>query len=201
MTDRPVQSADVITLAQAASRFPAVDLVLRHWEALRGGRSMPARDDIDPRALAQALENLFIAEPVAPTVARIRLAGQHLTQLLGMEPRGMPLCALFEGPAARAEIGQAIEQVTRHGARVILPLRAAGGIGRPALEGLLALMPVSTGDGRPTRVLGVLQTRGAIGRTPRPLGLSGPAERIVATRPAPSAGRRPQLQVIPGGIA
>jgi hypothetical protein len=204
-----------------ANRYRAVSAALAQWDRLRAGRPMPTRDDLDPRDLAEALEFLFVAEPVAPGVARIRLAGRHLTQLLGMEPRGMPLCALFEAEA-RAEIAAGIEQVLHHGARVILPLRAAGGLGRPALEGMLALMPLADAEGRITRLLGVLQTRGAIGRTPRRLGLAGPARpltgadmpahapafapasaprRAEAPAPAPARPARPALRVIRGGRA
>lgn len=194
---------DLFALPPAANspdptaRFPAVALALRHWEVLRAGRPMPARDEIDPRELAEALEFLFVAEPVAPGVARIRLAGQHLSALLGMEPRGMPLCAAFEGEA-RAEVAASVEQVVRHGARALLPVRAAGSLGRPALQGLLGLMPLADAAGATVRLLGVLQTRGGIGRTPRRLDLAGPVERLGP--PAP-AGGRPALRLIRGGRA
>lgn len=204
------------TLAEVEARFPAVALTLRHWDLLRARqgilRSMPDRDDIDPLNLAQSLEYLFLAEPVAPGVARLRLAGQHLTRLMGMETRGMPLCALFDG-ASRGEIAQAIDQVTGHGLRALLPVRAAGSLGRPGLEGLLALMPLGTGPGLPVRILGVLQTRGGIGRTPRRLTVSGPLRNLSPVAPvAPGLrpdtrpdtrpiARRPVLRVIPGGRA
>ena len=32
---------------------------------------------------------------MAPSVARFRLAGAHLSELMGMEVRGMPMTALF----------------------------------------------------------------------------------------------------------
>jgi hypothetical protein len=187
-------------VAEAQTRFPAVALTLRHWDALRASRVMPERDEIDPLDLAHSLEFLFLAEPVAPGVARLRLAGQHLSRLMGMEPRGMPLCALFEG-TARDEVTRAVDQVTRHGLRVLLPLRAVGGLGRPALEGLLALMPLSTGPNSHARILGALQTRGAIGRTPRRLTLSGPAQPLPAQMRQDGTAHRAALRVIPGGRA
>lgn len=183
------------TASASAAQYPAVEAVLACWERLRAGRPMPERDDIDPREIAQALEFLFVAEPVAPGVVRLRLAGQHLTQLLGMEPRGMPLSALFAGPA-RDELALAVGQVAGHGLRALLPVRAEGGLGRPALDGLMALMPLGVPGGRATRILGVLQTRGAIGRVPRRLLLSGPVERLAAPALPPG---RPALRVIPGG--
>lgn len=195
---------EIVTLPQSEDcdlrRFAAVDLVLRHWERLRDGRPMPRRAEIDPQALAKSLEYMFIAEPVAPRVARLRLSGQHLSCLLGMEPRGMPLCALFAG-RDRDELALAVEQVSRHNARVMLPLAAETGIGRPALKGMMALLPLADETGRASRILGVLQTRGAIGRSPRKLTLTGPAETLQVTpeRPDPAMGR-PQLRVITGGL-
>jgi hypothetical protein len=196
-------------LSPAEGRFAAVARTLDYWERLRGTQAAPMRDAIDPRDLAEALEFLFVAEPVAPGVARLRLSGQHLSRLLGMEPRGMPLCALFEAEA-RAELAAAVEQVARHGVRVLLPVRAAGSLGRPALEGLLALMPLADAEGGIHRILGVLQTRGGIGRTPRRLTLAGPW-RPLASRRAPGPGPepeaaapvrgRPALRLIRGGRA
>jgi hypothetical protein len=199
MTDVQTLSAAAASLAQAEARFPAVALTLRHWDRLRAGRSMPTRDEIDPRDLAQALEFLFVAEPVAPGVARLRLAGQHLSRLLGMEPRGMPLCALFCGPA-RDEVSGALQQVTRSGLRVLLPIQSQGALGRPALDGLLALMPLGTSPGQPPRILGVLQTRGAIGRTPRKIGLAGPVESLGRLSDDARGSIRPTLRIINGGL-
>ncbi|GIK96476.1 MAG: hypothetical protein BroJett029_06850 [Alphaproteobacteria bacterium] len=40
---------------------PRLQLVLQHWQALRGGRAMPARREIDPVALEGALGIVMIA--------------------------------------------------------------------------------------------------------------------------------------------
>lgn len=176
-------------------RFVAVEAVQRHWEAIRANRIAPARDEIDPRPLAANLDVLFIGEMVAPRVARLRLCGQHLGDLLGMDPRGMPLSAFFTF-AARDAVGEALEQVTQ-GARVMLPLRAESGLGRPGLDGMLALMPLTDRAGKMSRVLGVLETVGQIGRAPRRFNLSAPHRAVTAV---PVKGT-PVLRVITGGRA
>ena len=61
---------------------------------------MPRRAEIDPRGIENALEYAFILERIAPGMARIRLAGIHLSDLMGMEVRGMPLTSFID--AARA---------------------------------------------------------------------------------------------------
>lgn len=195
--------------------YPIAGAVARYWDTLRGARAAPARSELDPRALSQALEFIFIAEFVAPQVARIRIAGQHIEALLGMEPRGMPLGVLFD-LGARNELGTALQLVAQ-GARASLPLRADGGFGKPGLDGLLLLMPLTDGLGQISRILGVLETHGPIGRTPRRFRLgadrmrAAPAapsiESSVEPAPAPSfaaprlvpAGARPQLRVVQGG--
>ncbi len=154
-------------------RFSAVDLVLAKWDRLRGDRIAPARAELDPARLAPALEFMFVAEIVAPGVARLRLAGQSLYNTLGMEPRGMPLCCLM-APPAREELAEAVRQVA-HGARVRLPLRAPRGLGRPAMDGQMVLLPLTDSAGRITRLLGVLETHGQPGRTPRRFHLAGAA--------------------------
>lgn len=181
--------------------FPTVRAVQSHWDELRGNRLCPPRAELDPRPLAHCLDVMFVAELVAPSVARLRLSGQQLADLLGMEPRGMPLSVFLTGNA-RTELNGALAQVAQ-GARALLPLHSEKSPGQPALDALLALLPLSDTEGRITRILGVLETRGPTGRAPRRFRLSAPIRTEAPTgspaRPAP--GKRPQLQVIRGGKA
>jgi hypothetical protein len=185
--------------------YPSVSAVQAYWEELRGGRGMPARSEVDPAAISAALSHTFIAEMVAPGVARLRVAGSHLNDLLGMEARGMPLSVYMTGETRR-ELAAAIQQVSQ-GARAQLPLRSDPGIGKPALDGLLALMPMRDRAGQATRILGVLETHGQIGRLPRRFRLAGQVTRLVDTPEAAEAVRahcpaaRPKLSVIQGGRA
>ncbi len=150
--------------------FDAIRALCDYWESQRRGRIAPARSEIEAAPLADMLRFMFIAEIIAPGVARLRFAGQHLHDLLGMEPRGMPLSCLMAAPA-RDEVAEALMRVQR-GARVQLPLRAPRGLGKPVIDGLLALLPLTNAAGRITRVLGMLETHGPIGRTPRRFELS-----------------------------
>lgn len=174
--------------------YPAIATVQAHWETLRAGRTAPARSEIDPRPLAASLDVLFIAELVAPEVARLRLCGQHFSDLLGMEPRGMPLSVFFV-PEARAGLAATLSQVAK-GVRATLPLRAEKCLGRPGLDGMMALMPLADHAGNISRILGILETHGQIGRAPR---------RFKLTAPVPSTGYPnpqkgpPSLTVIRGG--
>lgn len=169
----------------AGQHFPAVSEVDAYWTALRDGAPLPARARIDPRGIERALAHAFVLERLAPGVARFRLAGLHLSDLMGMEVRGMPLTALFL-PEARAAAAQAAERAFTGPARVTLHLAGETGIGRPPLQARMVLLPLLEGDGTVARLLGALQATGPIGRSPRRLlvGDTG-IEPLVATAPRP----------------
>ncbi|MCB2111761.1 MAG: PAS domain-containing protein, partial [Rhodobacteraceae bacterium] len=80
----------VVPFAQTRScmRFHSISVVRAYWEALRAGREVPYRSEIDPRGIESALEHTFVLERIAPRIARFRLAGVHLCDLMGMEVRG-----------------------------------------------------------------------------------------------------------------
>lgn len=103
----------------------------------------------------------------------------------------MPLSVLFEG-AGREEVASALRQV-QQGARVVLPLRSDRAIGQPVLDGMLALMPLTDSRGQMTRVLGVLDTLGQVGRAPRRF------RTLAAPREARPPVGKPVLRVIAGG--
>ncbi|MCX8508796.1 MAG: PAS domain-containing protein [Rhodobacteraceae bacterium] len=152
--------------ARKDMRFPAMSEVRAYWEALRNGRTVPLRADIDPRGIERALEYAFILEKAAPQVARFRLSGMHLTDLMGMEVRGMPLSGLFT-PAARAEIGTVTEKLFAGPQIAELSLAAETGFGRPPMEARLLMLPLRSDLGDISRALGCLIAEGHIGRAPR----------------------------------
>ena len=153
-------------------RYPMLGSVERYWTALRGARLAPARSEVDPRRIEDALEYAFILERIAPGMARFRLAGMHLNDLMGMEVRGMPLTAFFE-PEARRKVSDALEAVFERPAVARLDLGGEAGFARTELEGRLLLLPLKSDFGEITRVLGCLGTHGRIGRTPRRFHVTG----------------------------
>ncbi|MDQ2092778.1 PAS domain-containing protein [Rhodalgimonas zhirmunskyi] len=149
-----------------APKFRALREVEAYWEGLRRGSEVPRRSDIDPRGIENALEYAFILEKIAPGLARLRIAGMHLCDLMGMEVRGMPISS-FLPPAGRKAFAETIETVTNRPAAARLTLEAEGGIGRPALSGQMVLLPMMSDFGDVTRILGAFETDGKIGRGPR----------------------------------
>ena len=200
----------VVSMARfmSAARFNAVQEVEAYWEAIRAGRLVPRRSDIDPRGIERALEFAFILERVAPGIARLRIAGSHLSDLMGMEVRGMPLSA-FMAPQARNALGEILEEVFDSPAKALVELHAERGIGKPAIEARLLLLPMKSDLGDITRVLGCLATSGEIGRAPRRFEIMGHQVTPLlgdfmvrdTTKPAPLAeAKRPEAKTPVTGL-
>jgi hypothetical protein len=154
------------------NRFAMLAEVRGYWEGLRKTGDLPRRDEIDPRGIVGALENTFLLERVAPGVARFRLAGMQLHDLMGMDVRGMPLTALID-PAGRSRVSDQLESVFAGPGTMEVWLEAERGLGRPALEARMVLLPLTGMRGVVDLALGCLAIHGALGRAPRRFAVSG----------------------------
>ena len=215
-----VRRGGVISLAarRAPGRFGALDDVRRYWEALRGDRLLPLRSEIDPRGIDGALDGAFIVERIAPGIARFRLAGTSLVDLMGAEVRGMPLSVLFDAGSRRV-LADAVEAVFSGPEALRVNLTGERGMGRPPLEAEMLMLPLKSDLGDTTRALGCLVTGGGVGRTPRRLVVRtmertdlmtgerrlddgrAPGEPETAPRSAPAGARTdeaPGLRPVPG---
>lgn len=159
---------NIVSIARyiADAKFNHIADVETYWRTLCGARQVPLRSEINPRAIENALEYTFIIERIAPGLARFRLAGMHLNDLMGMEVRGMPLTS-FLIPAARRGIGDVLESVFQTPGPAELDLQAERGIGKPPLDGRMILLPLRSDLGDISRALGCLETLGPVGRAPR----------------------------------
>lgn len=146
--------------------FPQISEVDAYWTALKGSRQVPGRLEIDPRGIEGALSHAFLLERIAPGVGRIRLAGSHLNDLMGMDVRGMPLSALI-APQNRGRFADYLEQVFCAPARLIMDLSAERALGKPRYQGRMIILPLTDRENRITRALGCLCCQGQIGRSPR----------------------------------
>lgn len=194
-----------------------------YWEALRGVRTVPLRSDVDPRGIERALDHTFLVERIAPGLARFRLAGKQLNDVMGMEVRGMPLTACFQGDA-REQVREVMNHLFEGPAVIRMGLTAERGLGRPKLDAQLILLPLKSDLGDVSRAMGCLCLNGKIGRAPRkfvveaisrrPTGpfrpqpldtrhvapeSSGFSEQAAQFEASPKRKERPKLRVIEGG--
>ena len=153
------------TPAETAPRTDSRDL-LRYWNATRKDLDLPRRADIDPRGIAGMLSRTFILEQIAPGLARFRVAGTQLAELLGMDVRGMPLSAMVL-PDARDELAHNLQKVFEMPGILRATLVSPGAFRRPELEAELLILPLRDERGDVTRAIGCLVSHGAVGKTPR----------------------------------
>jgi len=174
--------------------YNALAQVEAYWEALRGTRLMPKRSDIDPRGIESALENTFILERIAPGMARIRIAGSHLSDLMGMEVRGMPITS-FITPNGRRQLSDTLEEVFQRPALCELRLTAEAAFDKPRMDARMLLLPLKSDLGDVSRVLGCLMAHGQIGRSPRRFDVIGSKIRPITTPASLPAGTEAETPV------
>ncbi len=142
-----------------------------YWAALPRAGTVPRRADVDPRGVEQLLANAVILERVAPGVARFRIAGGHLTDLAGMEVRGMPVTALFAA-SSRPDMGAALTDLFDRPAIVQARLTGEPGRFARAVRGQMLLLPLCLENGEVSRAMGAVITDATAGSDPQKLTLS-----------------------------
>ena len=157
---------EITTLHRKVVGLSVLETLERYWHDLRGDNLIPSRADVDPSQIDAALPYSFIAERVAPGVARMRVVGQKVNALIGGEARGMPLSVLMTNDA-RPTLAAHLEVAFNKPAIVELPLFSAKSLTRQKLTGRMLIMPLAGVHGDPTRALGAILVDGVPGRSPR----------------------------------
>ena len=177
------------TRVDLGSRERDIADFLAYWAGKRHGADLPKRAEIDPRGIEPLLQHAFIAERIAPGLARFRIAGSHLSDLMGMEVRGMPVSSFID-PADRDTLARDLVELFDRPARIELDIQSGGGFGRGHLPGRIVMLPLRSDLGDVSRALGCLVTRGALGRIPRRFQITGrrvvPIDLAHISKPAPA---------------
>jgi hypothetical protein len=192
--DKPTSGPVVLSSSHQPRREVTVLAALEHyWRGLRAAGGLPRRVDVDPACIDGALPYTFIAETVAPGVARMRVAGRHLNDMAAMDVRGMPLSALFSFDA-RPALAEAINALIEGPALVDMPIQLPRTLLRRGQNGRLLMMPLLDDRGEVSRILGAVVMDGLVqGRGPLKLGIAeGGAIRVepvsmMDTAPVPAA--------------
>jgi len=151
--------------------IPCLQILRGYWEALRSNGALPHREAVSPSGLGGALENCFIVERIAAGMGRFRVAGSAVADVLGLEPRGMPLTLLLE-PVARGTLTRVLEDVFTTATALDITLEAERAIGRPHLAARMILLPIRGAMGEYHQTIGALALSGDIGRAPRRFGIT-----------------------------
>lgn len=132
---------------------PILNRVEAYWDGLRQGRPVPSRAEVDPRGLAGVLENCFVAERIAPGMARFRIAGRKMCDVVGQEARGIPLSLLF-ATTSRMQLEEALEEMFNAPTTCRMAITRAKGFKRSEVSGQMLLLPLRCDLGHVARVLG-----------------------------------------------
>ena len=138
-----------------------------YWNALRGARSAPERDDVDPGAIRGVLADTFILEFDQAGGFPLRVVGTRTNALFLRELRGKPFLGLWR-EADRAEIAQIVVALADE-AQPFLIGAAAAPLGFPQIDVEVLLLPLRRYGETHARALGCCAPRGVPGW----LGLAG----------------------------
>lgn len=172
-----------ITPQTEAKRRAPLRITEAYWHALCQDGQIPARSAIDPRGIESALENAFLLEKISPTMAKIRVAGSLMSDLMGMDVTGMPLSTLIAADD-RDAFGAAVGSLFAGPSIVKMALKGQEGFGRPALAGSLIILPLRSDFGEVTRALGAIVTDSKIGRAPRRFHVADVSVKTLDLQPA-----------------
>ena len=138
-----------------------------YWSALRGARSAPERNDIDPGAIRSVLADTFVLDFDAQAGFPLRIAGSRANALFLRELRGFSFLRLWR-ETDRREITSILECVADEAQPFLVGAEALpSGLGSIDIE--VALLPLRHHGLTHSRILGSI----AVNAAPDWLGLVG----------------------------
>ena len=183
-------------------KLAASQQLFAYWDALRGVRGAPERNDIEPGALRGVIADTFILEFGKAAGFPLRVVGGRTQALFGRELRGAPFLSLWD-MGSREEIARVVESAA-DGAQPFLAGARGGPPGAAPLDFETLILPLRHHGATHARILGSLAPCGGaawFGLLPlRPLSLTSlralsrdPDAGFGAPRPTPD--RRAHLFV------
>ena len=123
-----------------------------YWDALRGARGAPERNDVEPGALRGVLADTFILQFSPKARFPFRVVGSRTNALFGRELRGAPFLDLWQ-EVDQFEIARVIESVA-DGAQPFLVGARGGPDGAKLLDLELLLLPLRHHGATHARLIG-----------------------------------------------
>lgn len=170
-------------------RSPLLEETWRYWTSLRDGQDVPQRTALDPKAMSRILGHAMILDQVRHGTVRIRLGGNVMHQVLGMDVRGLPIRALFD-LADRTRAVDLIEQVFDTPSTLELDLISEGAEG--LVTGRMLVLPLLDAAGAVTKALTVMVTDRVVMDAPRRFAVTNATARPLTGDTSPGTSDAPQ---------
>lgn len=145
-------------------KSPLLEEAWQYWTSLRRGAELPRRTAMDPKAMRHILGHSMILDQVRPGTVRVRLGGHVMTDLMGMDVRGLPVRAFFD-VVDRTRVTDLIEQVFETPATLELDLISEGADG--IVTARMLILPLLDTAGRTTKAMAVIVTDKVVTDAPR----------------------------------
>lgn len=180
-----------------------LDDLLRYWDQLRQSDKIPARTDLDPARIDQALPYTLMMEMVVPRIAQVRVAGQQVAPLFGQDPRGLPLSMLIK-PEMRDTLAVHLECMVRTGQPFEMDLTAPRSLTKPGCAATLMILPLLDMHGNVARAIAAIAGEAPLGTAARRFVI----ERVrysdlpasLPARAAPAPRSQPKLRLVVSNV-
>ena len=158
---------------------PNTERLLEYWRARCTGSGAPARTSIDPSDFPTLLPQVFMLGRKDAGFFRFRLVGGVIAELHQQDLRNADVLSLWAGED-RLRLAAALESSRRRAEPFVATVeaRATGGLDCPVQ---ILFAPLTDGEGRPDRMIGLYQPTALLAR------LQGrPVERLSTQRLVPA---------------
>ena len=134
-------------------KHPSTRELFAHWDAQRGLRQAPERDDIDPSAIRRILADTFMLAIDARAGHPFRIAGTRVCTAFGRELKGKAFISFWRRKD-RQLIGDLLTVAALEAIGIVASARAQSVNGEIVFE--LLLLPLGHCDEADARLLGAL---------------------------------------------
>ena len=137
-------------IAPSSAETPKLRQLLDYWEARRGGRRIPRREDVDPDDVPALSGRIHILDALSPTEFRYVIYGRNLTNPDRRDMTGLTTRD-YEDTAFGAMVTRHLGEVMVTATPVCLHIKAT--LGGSPYEYFRLAMPLSPDDAAVTMIL------------------------------------------------
>lgn len=124
-----------------------------YWNALRNGRALPLRREVDPSAIRSLLPRIFMLEVVDAHHVIFRIAGTAICAAFGREFRDHNFIDVWN-PTSRVDIVELLRRIACDHEAGLVRAEAAT-LDKSVVDCELLILPLKDANGATTRLIGV----------------------------------------------